>query len=287
MPDTKPDPATGTLFVVSTPIGNLEDISLRAIRVLREADVVAAEDTRHTAMLLQHYGISRPATSLHEHNEDRKAPALVDRLRAGARIALVTDAGTPSVSDPGYRLVRAAVDAGVRVEAIPGASAVLAALVSSGLPTDSFVFAGFPPPKAAARDTWLEALRGERRTLVIFEAPHRILQTLEAALRVLGDRQVAVGRELTKLHEEVVRGPLSSVLGRLAPPRGEYAVVIAGESRSAAAEIEQVSDHQLFTEFNLLTEDGMTRREAIREIAQRHGIRAREVFSALDRARRS
>ncbi len=287
MPDTKPDPATGTLFVVSTPIGNLEDISLRAIRVLREADVVAAEDTRHTAMLLQHFGISRPATSLHEHNEDRKAPALVDRLRAGAKIALVTDAGTPSVSDPGYRLIRAAVDAGVRVEAIPGASAVLAALVSSGLPTDSFVFAGFPPPKSAARDTWLDALRDERRTLLIFEAPHRILQTLEAALRVLGDRQVAVGRELTKLHEEVVRGPLSSVVGRLAPPRGEYTVVLAGASRASANEPEQVSDHQLLTEFNLLTEDGKTRREAIRDVAERHGIRARDVFAALDRARRS
>jgi len=287
VPDTKPDPATGTLFVVSTPIGNLEDISLRAIRVLREADVVAAEDTRHTAMLLQHFGISRPATSLHEHNEDRKAPALVDRLRAGAKIALVTDAGTPSVSDPGYRLIRAAVDAGVRVEAIPGASAVLAALVSSGLPTDSFVFAGFPPPKSAARDTWLDALRDERRTLLIFEAPHRILQTLEAALRVLGDRQVAVGRELTKLHEEVVRGPLSSVVGRLAPPRGEYTVVLAGASRASANEPEQVSDHQLLTEFNLLTEDGKTRREAIRDVAERHGIRARDVFAALDRARRS
>ncbi len=287
MPDTKPDSATGTRFVVSTPIGNREDISFRAIRVLREADVVAAEDTRHTAMLLQHYGVSRPATSLHEHNEDRKAPALVDRLRAGAKIALVTDAGTPSVSDPGYRLIRAAVDAGVRVEAIPGASAVLAALVSSGLPTDSFVFAGFPPPKSAARDTWLEALRDERRTLVIFEAPHRILQTLEAALRVLGDRQVAVGRELTKLHEEVVRGPLSSVVGRLAPPRGEYTVVLAGASRASANEPEQVSDHQLLTEFNLLTEDGKTRREAIRDVAERHGIRARDVFAALDRARRS
>jgi len=287
VPDTKPDPATGTLFVVSTPIGNLEDISLRAIRVLREADVVAAEDTRHTAMLLQHYGISRPATSLHEHNEGRKAPALVDRLRAGAKIALVTDAGTPSVSDPGYRLVRAAVDAGLRVEAIPGASAVLAALVSSGLPTDSFVFAGFPPPKAAARDAWLEALRDERRTVVIFEAPHRILQTLGAGLRVLGDRQVAVGRELTKLHEEVVRGSLSSVLGRLAPPRGEYTVVVAGASRASANEPEQVEDHQLLTEFSLLTDNGKTRREAIREVAERHGIRAREVFSALERARRS
>ena len=287
MPDTMPDPATGTLFVVSTPIGNLEDITLRALRVLRESDLVAAEDTRHTATLLQHFGITRPATSLHEHNESRKVPALVDRLRAGAKIALVTDAGTPGVSDPGYRLVRAAIDAGIRVEAIPGASAALAALVASGLPTDAFVFAGFPPPREKARDAWLEALRGEKRTVVIFEAPHRVFQTLGAALRLLGDREVAVGRELTKFHEEVIRGRLSSVLERLAPPRGEYTIVIGGESKDSAADSAQVDDHQLLAEFGLLTENGGTRRGSIHEIALRHGMRARDVFAALDRARRS
>src|SRR5512137_131380 len=143
--------AAGILFLVATPIGNLEDMSFRAVRVLREASLIAAEDTRHTAKLLHHYDIRRPTTSLHEHNEQEEVPALVDKLRAGARIALVTDAGTPAVSDPGYRLVRAAVDAGIRVEAIPGPSAVLAALVSSGLPTNAFTFAGFPPPKQSAR----------------------------------------------------------------------------------------------------------------------------------------
>ena len=220
--------AAGILFVVATPIGNLEDISLRAVRVLREADLIAAEDTRHTAKLLHHYDIRRPTASLHEHNEQEKVPALVDRLRGGARIALVTDAGTPAVSDPGYRLVRAAIDAGIRVEAIPGPSAVLAALVSSGLPTDSFVFAGFPPPKSAARRAWFEALRDEPRTLVFFEAPHRIRETLAAAIETLGDREAALGRELTKLHEEVLRGSLSAVLDRLGEPRGEFTVVVAG-----------------------------------------------------------
>jgi 16S rRNA (cytidine1402-2'-O)-methyltransferase len=276
----------GILFLVATPIGNLEDISLRAVRVLRESDLIAAEDTRHTAKLLHHYDIRRPTASLHEHNEQEKVPVLVGRLRDGARIALVTDAGTPAVSDPGYRLVRAAIDAGIRVEAIPGPSAVLAALVSSGLPTDSFVFAGFPPAKAAARRAWFEALEDERRTIVFFEAPHRIRETLEAALDALGDREASLGRELTKLHEEVIRGPLSAVLGRLGEPRGEFTVVVAGRPDIKPGTEEQVPDSQLLTEFGHLTENGWSRREAISELAERHRLRSRDVFTAIDRARR-
>jgi 16S rRNA (cytidine1402-2'-O)-methyltransferase len=278
--------AAGILFVVATPIGNLEDISFRAVRVLREADLIAAEDTRHTAKLLHHYDIRRPAASLHEHNEQETVPLLVEKLRGGARIALVTDAGTPAVSDPGYRLVRAAIDAGFRVEAIPGPSAVLAALVSSGLPTDGFIFAGFPPSKSAARRAWLEALAGERRTLVFFEAPHRIRESLAAALAVLGDREAALGRELTKLHEEVIRGRLSDVLSRLGEPRGEFTVVISGLPVVESESEEQVTDNQLLTEFGRLTEIGMDRREAISELAGRHRLRSREVFAAIDRARR-
>jgi len=276
----------GILFLVATPIGNLEDISLRAVRVLREADLIAAEDTRHTAKLLHHYDIRRPTSSLHEHNEQEKVPALVGRLRGGARIALVTDAGTPAVSDPGYRLVRAAIDAGIRVEAIPGPSAVLAALVVSGLPTDSFVFAGFPPPKAGARRVWFEALKDERRTLVFFESPHRIRETLDAALGALGDRETSVGRELTKLHEEVIRGPLSVVLARLGDPRGELTVVVSGAREVSKDQGLQASDNQLLTEFGRLTENGMGRREAISELALRYRLRSREVFAAIDRARR-
>jgi 16S rRNA (cytidine1402-2'-O)-methyltransferase len=279
--------AAGILFVVATPIGNLEDISFRAVRVLREADLIAAEDTRHTAKLLHHYDIRRPTASLHEHNEQEKVPTLVARLQDGARIALVTDAGTPAVSDPGYRLVRAAIDAGIRVEAIPGPSAVLAALVSSGLPTDAFVFVGFPPPRPAARRAWFEALAAERRTLVFFEAPHRVQAALSTAMEVLGDREAAVGRELTKLHEEVIRGRLSVVLGQLSNPRGEFTVVLAGKSDETRELNEQVTDSQLLREFGHLTECGLGRREAITELAARHRLRSREVFSAIDRARRS
>ena len=279
--------AAGILFLVATPIGNLEDISLRAIRVLREADLIAAEDTRHTAKLLHHYDIRRPTASLHEHNEQEKVPALVEKLRGGARIAVVTDAGTPAVSDPGYRLVRAAIDAGIRVEAIPGPSAVLAALVSSGLPTDGFVFAGFPPPKSSARQAWFEALADEPRTIVFFEAPHRIKDTLETALAALGDREAAVGRELTKLHEEMKRGRLSAILDGLGEPRGEFTVVVAGRPDVEAGTGQQVSDEQLLIEFGHLTENGMARREAITELARRHRLRSREVFAAINRARRS
>jgi 16S rRNA (cytidine1402-2'-O)-methyltransferase len=278
--------ASGILFLVATPIGNLEDISLRAVRVLREADLIAAEDTRHSAKLLHHYDIRRPTTSLHEHNEQEKVPGLVERLRGGARIALVTDAGTPAVSDPGFRLVRGAIDAGIRVEAIPGPSAVLAALVSSGLPTDGFLFAGFPPPKQAARRAWLEDLAGERRTLVFFEAPHRIESTLSDALAVLGDRQASIGRELTKLHEELVRGSLSTLLAALHDPRGEFTVVVAGKGEDREVAGEQVSDNQLLVEFGHLTENGAGRRQALNELARRHRLSSRDVFAAIDRARR-
>ncbi len=207
--------ASPTLFLVATPIGNLEDITLRALRVLREVALVAAEDTRRTAKLLSHFDIHTPTTSFYEQVEREKTPRLLARLAAGESVALVSDAGTPGISDPGYRLVRAAIDAGFRVEAIPGASSVLTALVSSGLPTSSFSFVGFPPPRQQARDRWLAELGARRETLVFFEAPHRVRGTLEAILRVVGDRPVVVGRELTKVHEELIRGKISDVIGRM------------------------------------------------------------------------
>src|ERR1700678_2759908 len=193
----------GLLYVVSTPIGNLEDMTYRAVRLLREASWIACEDTRTTKKLLDHYGIHTRSLSYHEHNETARTEDLVAHLMAGETGALVSDAGTPLLSDPGYRIVRAAVEAGVRVEALPGASALLAGLVVSGLPTDQFHFGGFLPAKQGQRTRVLDALRGEAATLIFYEAPHRILESLEDIAAILGAREIVVARELTKIHEEV------------------------------------------------------------------------------------
>ncbi len=220
----------GTLYVVATPIGNLEDVSERALRTLREVDAIAAEDTRRTGRLLQHYGIEKPLTSYHDAAERRKAPELVRQLEEGRSIALVSDAGTPLLSDPGYRLVRAALDSGVAVVPVPGASAVTALLSVSGLAVDRFVFEGFLPPKEGKRRKRLEALKHEPRTILLYESPHHVERTLVEIEEVLGDREVALGRELTKVFEEVLRGRVSSVRASLAgrEPRGEYTIAIAG-----------------------------------------------------------
>ena len=279
----------GTLFVVATPIGNLEDVTLRALRVLGEAKLIAAEDTRRTGTLLRHYGIDTPTTSFHEHNEQRKLPVLIARLEEGDSVAVVSDAGTPGISDPGYRLVRAAIDRGIKVEAVPGASAVLAALVASGQPTQSFSFAGFPPVKPAARARWFQELAAERRTVVFFEAPHRVRATLAAAREVLGDVQVVAGRELTKVHEELVRGTISEVLEKLEHPRGEFTVVL---SPPGTHEEENATppprDDEILQQFGLLTEQGGgSRRAAIAGVARRLGLSAREVYAAIERAKRA
>jgi len=201
----------GTLFVVATPIGNLEDITVRALRIRREVALIAAEDTRRTAHLLARHAIATPTTSLHEHNEAGKSAALVERLLRGESIALVSDAGTPTVSDPGGLLIRATIDAGIRVESVPGPSAVLAALAASGVPTDAFAFLGFPPTRGKDRKQWFQRVKTIRGTIVFFEAPHRIQATLTEIAREIGDCQAVVCRELTKVHEELVRGPIINV----------------------------------------------------------------------------
>src|SRR4051812_43267749 len=217
---------SGTLFVVATPIGNLEDVSARALRILREVALIAAEDTRRTGNLLARYGITTRTTSLHEHNEHGKADAVIERLKAGDNVALVSDAGTPTVSDPGTHVITRAIEEGIRVEPIPGPSAILAAISVAGLRDQTFTFLGFPPTRLSERSAWLEQVRTAGRTVVFFESPHRIRATLEDLMRSVGDRDVLVARELTKAHEELVRGPITAVLERLVAPQGEFTVVI-------------------------------------------------------------
>ena len=234
MTHERPSGRPGTLFLVATPIGNLEDVSARALRVLREADLVAAEDTRHTRRLLQHFGIPARVVSLHEHNERARAASLVERVQAGENVALVTDAGSPGIADPGYPVVRAALAGDVKVESIPGPSAVIAALQVSGLPTDAFLFAGFLPPKAAARRRRLEQLSLQRETVVVFESPHRIEACLADLEAVWGERPVALARELTKVHEQVLRGTARDVRAALRAEwkRGEMVLVLGGRTRA-------------------------------------------------------
>ena len=236
---------SGTLYLVATPIGNLEDITLRALRVLREVALIAAEDTRRTRKLLAHHGIPARVLSVHEHNEIARAPELIARLLAGESIALVSDAGTPGLSDPGVELVRQAVDGGIPVIALPGPSAFVTALVASGLPTEPVTFLGFLPPAPGERRRTLEAYRAVAHTLVIYEAPHRLLKTLQALLTAWGDRKIAVARELTKIHEELFRGTIAEAADHFTRqrPLGEFTLVVAGAgtARGAAAAGEPVA----------------------------------------------
>ena len=270
----------GILYVVATPIGNLEDITFRAVRILREADLIACEDTRHTRKLLDHYGIHKPAVSYHEHNEETRAVELVARLQAGAAIALVSDAGTPLISDPGYRLVTKALEHGIPVQAIPGPSALLTALAASGLPTDSFHFAGFLPAKISQRRKALERLRDEPSTLVLYEAPHRIRGTLEDIAALLGDRPVVVAREMTKIHEEFLRGTAGSLARDLAgrpPLKGELTLLIARSPAPPAVElpISEAVEGAMRT--------GISRMDAMKLVARHRHISKREVYRLLQR----
>ncbi len=265
----------GTLYLVGTPIGNLEDITLRALRILREVSLIAAEDTRHTRTLLARYDIHTPTTSYFEHNKLAKLDAILAALETGD-VALVSDAGMPGISDPGYELVRAALERGFPVVPVPGPSAIVAALAASGLPTDAFVYVGFLPRKAGERRRALEALRGERRTLVLYEAPHRLLDTLADILDTLGDRPVAIARELTKVHEEMWRGTVSGARAHFAEhaPRGEFTLVIGG-----AAEPQAWSEEQVRAALAQRLAAGWSVRDAAADVAARSGWRKRLLYS--------
>jgi 16S rRNA (cytidine1402-2'-O)-methyltransferase len=268
--------------VCGTPIGNLEDASPRLARALAEADLVACEDTRHTRRLLSHLGVRTRTVAYHEFNERQKARELVDRIADGARVALVSDAGMPTVSDPGYRLVQACLAAGLAVEVVPGPSAVLAALVLSGLPTDRFCFEGFLTRKPGARARRLEELAGEQRTMVFFEAPQRAPATVDAMVEAFGpERRGALARELTKLHEEVVRGTLAEIAARLAaePARGELTIVVAGAEPAAPG------GDDLAGQVAALVDAGYEAKQAMAKIARATGTPRRVVYQAVLDAR--
>ena len=278
---------SGILYVVATPIGNLEDVTLRALRILREVALIAAEDTRRTSRLLQHYSISTPTTSLHEHNERRKSEHLIARLRAGESIALVSDAGTPLVSDPGAYLVSQAHAAGVKVEPVPGPSAAMAALSAAGFGEGPVHFVGFPPPKGSAREEWFATIRSLTGVLVLYEAPHRIRDTLGDLLRVLGDCQTLLSRELTKAHEELIKRPITAHLSVLTDPRGEFTLVV--DLPVSEPQTEPLpTDSDLASELGRITESGgVTRRAALRTLAEKYGAPVREVYARVERAKAS
>jgi 16S rRNA (cytidine1402-2'-O)-methyltransferase len=262
---------------VPTPIGNLEDITLRALRILREVRLIAAEDTRTTRILLDHYDIQTPLTAYHEHNKLTKLDAIFDALAAGD-IALVSDAGTPGISDPGFELIREAISRGIKIVPLPGPSAIVTALVASGLPTDGFIYLGFLPRKAKALHDALRELASERRTLVAYESPHRLTDTLAAIIEVLGDRSVAVGRELTKMFEEIRRGPVSEVLAhyQAQEPRGEITLIIGGAPDRADDQVWDEERVRVALKERLAVGD--TRRQAAKAVAAESGWATRDLY---------
>ena len=265
----------GILYIVATPIGNLEDITLRALRVLKEVDVIAAENTRHTQILLNHHGIRTPLTSYHEHNERTKAQELVARLEQGQDIALVSDAGTPAISDPGFRLVVAAIHAGVRIIPIPGASALTAILSASGLATDRFIFEGFLPAKKKQRRERLQTLRDETRTLVFYEAPHRLRDALDDVHELLGNRETVLAREVSKVHEEFLRGPLSELICMLERQeiRGEVTLIISGSAGES-----RVNEDLLIAEIRELKGQGLRHKEIAEVLGEKFGYAKKEIY---------
>jgi 16S rRNA (cytidine1402-2'-O)-methyltransferase len=278
---------SGTLFLVATPIGNLEDITLRALRVLREANLIAAEDTRRTAKLLAHYAISTPTVSFHEHNTRARLPQLLARLEGGESIALVTDAGTPGISDPGVELVRRCAERGITVDPIPGASAPLVAAVASGFPLEPITIFGFAPARAKDRKAWLERLHSVPHTFTFFETPHRIRQTLSDAGEIFGSRPIVVCRELTKLHQEIIRGPATAMIGQLTNIVGEFTVVVSPGGRPEAGAI-VVNDQDIWAEFGRSTEGmGLGRRAAVVAVAHKYGRSPKEVYAIIERMKDS
>ncbi len=275
----------GTLYIVATPIGNLEDITLRAIRTLKEVDIIAAEDTRHTQTLLKHFSINTPLTSYHEHNERARTGQLVARLERDESVALVSDAGTPGISDPGYRLVLEAIRRGIRVVPIPGPSALIAALSASGLSTAGFNFRGFLPARKRERRSKLQELRLERYSIVVYETPHRLKESLDDIREIFGDRRMVMGREITKLHEEFLRGRISEVIAEVSRReiRGEVTLIIEG-----CSDVDPPSEEALREEIAELVADGLRVKEIAEVLGEKYGYSKRQIYGlAMDQGRRA
>jgi 16S rRNA (cytidine1402-2'-O)-methyltransferase len=278
---------SGTLFVVATPIGNLEDITLRALRVLREADVIAAEDTRRTAKLLAHYAITTSALSFHAHNTRSRTPQLLARLERGEAVALVSDAGTPGISDPGIELIQACWDKGITVDPIPGASAPLAAAVASGFPLEPLTIFGFVPVRAKDRKGWWTRLQDVDGTLTFFEAPHRIERTLAEVSLYFGGRPILIAREVTKRHQQLLRFGDAGTIGQTPEAKGEFTVVV-GPRTLADSGPNEVSDTLIYNDFCRMTaEEGAARRQAVSGIAQKYGRSAKNVYAIVERFKKS
>ena len=277
----QPEAGTGCLYLVATPIGNLEDITLRAIRILKEVDLIACEDTRQTQKLLQHYGIQKELVSYHAHNELTRAPELVIELEQGAKAALVSDAGTPVISDPGHHLVTLCLRHHIPVVPIPGPSAFVAALAASGLPSEEFLFVGFLPPRTGARRKALDALKTESRTLVLYEAPHRLVETLADAADILGARPAVIAREVTKIHEEFLRGDLNELLesARKRAPRGEITLLIGPGAAEPQHVDPAISLRQRVEQIE--TETGLDRKAALKQAAREGGLGKRDAYKQL------
>lgn len=271
------EPKPGTLYIVATPIGNLEDMTFRAVRILQAVDMIAAEDTRHTGKLLQHFQVRTPQISYYEHNSNSRIPELLEYLQYGKAIALVSDAGMPGISDPGYELIKACIDNNITVVPIPGASAVITALSAAGLPTDRFIFDGFLPAKSQRRKEYLTSLQGESRTLVFYESPHRLRETLADLAEILGsDRYAVIARELTKLYEEFWRGTIGEGIANYQEkePQGEYTLLVAGTSSNKP----QLTETELKNELLSMLKQGISRSQASREIAKDTGLPRRYLY---------
>ncbi len=281
--ETSGESTTGTLYVCATPLGNLEDITLRVLRILKECDLIAAEDTRRTIKLLNHFEIATPLTSYHEHNEKTKGSKLIDELRKGKNIALVSDAGMPGISDPGHIVIKMALEGDISVVPVPGPTAGITALVASGLPTDRFVFEGFLPRGKKQRAAILAELTDETRTIILYEAPHRVKKTLLELKTVLGDRRIVMARELTKLHEEFKRNSITGVIDSLGDaPKGEICLIVEGApEKEKKNDLPNEESRDLIKEVLLLIEKGLSKKEAIKEVASKFNLPKREVYNHL------